>query len=593
LTSYYFPEHTYTDIVNLIKKLSLSLTTALGLLFVTAASSFACTVSISPSTTTPNTNHTIALTIHNNDSDFYNVIKVHSSNPTMSNQSCAGNTWCNDNQFTTFLDLPGYGTATSTYIYWSIAGGSINDVTQPGNDLTGLSFTFNGNLPTTFTITPDKDGTDYSTCTTTLTSSVASIAAFPSSSTVTVGTPFTVDVAINAGQAFNAAQATVAVSPNLAITSLSNPSSNACNFNYTQIPTTSNPSFAGAIFGTSTVSNCTVYRMSLTPTSTGTGTVTLSNGSIKSYADSTELLSNGGLQNGSFTITAASPTPTPPGTTLVTVDDSVQGSNQNQWNYVGNWSHCTDSSNPACNPNLYNNSVSWDNTTDDYATLSFTGRQVLLYGLVDPNHGIAGVSIDGGAETTVDFYSATRNGNVLVWASPILTAGQHTLKVRVTGEKNSSSGGAYLALDRADIQETTPSNLTITNTVFATYNSSFTLMGTKDTSITSVLVNGSSSNSTYPTSTTWQAVEPVSLGNNNFTVYGTDANSNQTASITVSINRHMLGDINGDGVVDLIDASLFATDWGKTGNLTNPLSDMNGDGAVDLTDYSILAKLEQ
>jgi len=214
----------------------------------------------------------------------------------------------------------------------------------------------------------------------------------------------------------------------------------------------------------------------------------------------------------------------------------------------------------------------------------------MLYGLVDPNHGIGAVSIDGGSETNVDFYSATRTGNVLLWASPILTPGQHMFKVRVTGTKNSNSGGTYVAVDRADIVETTPSNLTVTNTVFDTYNSTFTLMGTKDSSITSVFVNGSSSNSTYPTSTTWQATEPVSLGNNNFTIYGTDASSNQTASITVSVNQHKLGDINGDGTVDIIDASLFAADWEKTSNLLNPLSDMDGNGTVDLKDFSILAR---
>ena len=58
---------------------------------------------------------------------------------------------------------------------------------------------------------------------------------------------------------------------------------------------------------------------------------------------------------------------------------------------------------------------------------------------------------------------------------------------------------------------------------------------------------------------------------------------------------HKLGDINGDGTVDLTDASLFAVDYGKTdpSTFTYPLSDMNNDGKVDLTDLSILANLEQ
>jgi hypothetical protein len=54
-----------------------------------------------------------------------------------------------------------------------------------------------------------------------------------------------------------------------------------------------------------------------------------------------------------------------------------------------------------------------------------------------------------------------------------------------------------------------------------------------------------------------------------------------------------LGDINGDGRVDLTDFSIFAGDFGKDtsqGAVLNSLySDMNCDGKVDLTDFSIFA----
>jgi hypothetical protein len=125
-----------------------------------------------------------------------------------------------------------------------------------------------------------------------------------------------------------------------------------------------------------------------------------------------------------------------------------------------------------------------------------------------------------------------------------------------------------------------------------TYHSSFTLTGTKDSAITSVFVNGSATSSAYPTSTTWTASIGLSLGSNILTIYGSDG-TNQTATQQTTVNLHTLGDINGDGVVDLTDASLFAVDWGKASNLTYNLSDMNDDGSVDLTDLSILAKLEQ
>jgi len=296
--------------------------------------------------------------------------------------------------------------------------------------------------------------TDVSSSPTPPTSGVK-IAANPASSNVSVGMPFNVDVTVGDGsQAFNAAQATVTVSSNLSITGIHNATSNACNFQYSKQPIPSDPSFAGAIFGGSSTS-CTAYTMTLTPTSPGTGTVTFTNGAVKAYSDSSEILS--GVQNGSFTI-GASPTST-------------------------------------------------------------------------PTSGIPQLTITSPLET----YYIDNN---------------------------------------------------------------YTLAGGKDTSITHVFVNNSETGVTFPTSTTWQVSETLAaLGTNNtqsdnfFTISGSDG-TNSTATQTVDVSRHTLGDINGDGVVDLTDASLFAVDFGKTSGLTYVLSDMNGDGSADLTDLSILAKLE-
>ncbi|WP_428386178.1 PEP-CTERM sorting domain-containing protein [Mucisphaera sp.] len=49
------------------------------------------------------------------------------------------------------------------------------------------------------------------------------------------------------------------------------------------------------------------------------------------------------------------------------------------------------------------------------------------------------------------------------------------------------------------------------------------------------------------------------------------------------------GDANGDLVVDLIDLSILATNFGTTGTATFADGDFNGDTAVDLIDLSILA----
>lgn len=93
----------------------------------------------------------------------------------------------------------------------------------------------------------------------------------------------------------------------------------------------------------------------------------------------------------------------------------------------------------------------WSNVPNASYQLQFTGTQVNVYGGRAPNHGIAAISVDGGAETSVDTYAATRADNVLLWSSPTLAAGLHTLKVRVTGTRNANSANTYISADRVDI----------------------------------------------------------------------------------------------------------------------------------------------
>ncbi|NJM09296.1 hypothetical protein HC891_28440, partial [Candidatus Gracilibacteria bacterium] len=106
---------------------------------------------------------------------------------------------------------------------------------------------------------------------------------------------------------------------------------------------------------------------------------------------------------------------------LPRIDNNVRGSGQNQFNYNGTWSHCT-----GCAGN-YLNTVSYSNVTNDTVSLTFSGTRVKIYG--NTWGGIGAVSIDGGAETNVDFGTAT----LLKWTSPALSAGSHTLTIRVTG----------------------------------------------------------------------------------------------------------------------------------------------------------------
>lgn len=145
----------------------------------------------------------------------------------------------------------------------------------------------------------------------------------------------------------------------------------------------------------------------------------------------------------------------------ITVDDAVEGSGFDSFNYVGSgWQHCA-----AWGSDLYDQTNSWDNVTNDYVTVEFQGIQIKFYGVKDPKHGIGAVSIDGGNETNIDFYSATRAGNQLMWTSPVLANGNHVFKLRVTGTKNASSTDYWVVPDRVDILESSVTAIRRTETV--------------------------------------------------------------------------------------------------------------------------------
>ncbi len=136
------------------------------------------------------------------------------------------------------------------------------------------------------------------------------------------------------------------------------------------------------------------------------------------------------------------------------INNMVQGTGINQFNYMGgSWEHRASDDNTVCGytPILNNNTVSWDNTPNDYVTLTFTGVQIAFYGMVAPSFGIGAVSIDGGDETMIDFYAADAESNQLLWTSSKLSAGTHTFKLRVTGNKNPKSFDSYVSVNRVDI----------------------------------------------------------------------------------------------------------------------------------------------
>jgi len=88
------------------------------------------------------------------------------------------------------------------------------------------------------------------------------------------------------------------------------------------------------------------------------------------------------------------------------------------------------------------------------ATLTFTGTGVSWIGLRCGVCGIATVSIDGGAATSVDTAGAASPGSPglvseAVFAASGLAPGTHTLVITVTG--TSTSGDTHIVVDAFDV----------------------------------------------------------------------------------------------------------------------------------------------
>ncbi|MEU7864460.1 glycoside hydrolase family 43 protein [Nonomuraea sp. NPDC049141] len=127
-------------------------------------------------------------------------------------------------------------------------------------------------------------------------------------------------------------------------------------------------------------------------------------------------------------------------------NDFDLGTGQNQVEYVGSWQ-----SGSACGNQCFLSDDHWSGQSGATATIRFIGTQVALLSVRDRGNGIASISIDGGQEQLVDYYSAIRVGQELNYLSPVLTPGPHTLRVRVTGDRNPASDSTVISLDRIEI----------------------------------------------------------------------------------------------------------------------------------------------
>jgi GDSL-like Lipase/Acylhydrolase family len=115
----------------------------------------------------------------------------------------------------------------------------------------------------------------------------------------------------------------------------------------------------------------------------------------------------------------------------------------NTFKYTGNW-------NIARESNAYQGDSHWTNETNASYEVKFYGSQAQLFSISNPWGGIAGVSVDGGAEQLIDTYG-TDWRNRSFFKTDVLATGEHTIRVRVTGQRNAASGDHMIAIDRLEV----------------------------------------------------------------------------------------------------------------------------------------------
>lgn len=128
------------------------------------------------------------------------------------------------------------------------------------------------------------------------------------------------------------------------------------------------------------------------------------------------------------------------------VDDQSEGIGQGRLDYHGDgWLSC-----PGCinRTGLYHSSVTSTTVAGDSVDFRFSGSSVDLYGLRASNQGLATVLVDGVEVGVADFYGRTRVGNQLIWSSPALEPGDHTLTLVASGLGSGSPSGTGINVDR-------------------------------------------------------------------------------------------------------------------------------------------------
>ncbi|MEV6008859.1 family 43 glycosylhydrolase [Streptomyces sp. NPDC051976] len=117
--------------------------------------------------------------------------------------------------------------------------------------------------------------------------------------------------------------------------------------------------------------------------------------------------------------------------------------------YTGTWTPAT---NQDWSQEDYDQTETYSTTADDSVSVAFTGTQAQWIGPKNTNGGIADVYLDGSKVATVDTYTAGgKSYQQVLYSASGLAAGDHTLTIKVTGQKNPASSADTIVVDAINL----------------------------------------------------------------------------------------------------------------------------------------------
>ena len=84
--------------------------------------------------------------------------------------------------------------------------------------------------------------------------------------------------------------------------------------------------------------------------------------------------------------------------------------------------------------------------------MQFHGSRIRWLGSRGRDHGIARVAIDDQEMATVDLYATAAEQQSVLYESPLLSPGLHSLVVTLTGQSHPDASGARVCIDCFDVE---------------------------------------------------------------------------------------------------------------------------------------------